>query len=585
MALILASCKPASVEEEGKTIVGKVVEKEVEIEEEKELEEKVVHAPGQPKYGGMFTFSLGMRLLGLDEFSQWQTYTHAIRFTNEELVTGDWAKGPAGTGEAGWLMQGTSFWDLCRGALAESWEIPDDRTIIFHIRQGVRFHNKPPVNGRELDANDVVYSLKRIWGPPSGIAVKTLTEEQKPISITAPDKWTVIIECPPGSYEGIFTNSADYTSIVPHEMVEEWGDLEDWRAQCGTGPFEIVDHVDSASTTFVKNPNYWMKDPVHPENTLPYLDGIKMLVIPDASTQMTALRTGKIDYLYGRTREDAQSLLTTNPDLQYSKFLFHLSYQIYMRVDKPELPFYDIRVRHALAMAIDNEAIKDDIYGGEAELLTHPVLPVPEFMDMYIPLEELPESVREQYEYHPDKAKQLLDEAGYPNGFTTTIITDIATADVLSIIKAYWADIGVDLEIRPMEYGVLSSMAFRKTHEELLFLWAGNAGPFLWGQCKKIGGVLNFSMIDDEDCRERAGESAEAYFDFAKRCQLKKEYTPYYLEQCWSIETPTPYLYTMWQPWVGGYHGEYSIGRLNTFNFINYLWVDQDVKEAYIGRR
>lgn len=591
LALLLASCRPA-VEE--KAVPSKEKEKAVVLEEKKEAKELVakkelvVHKVGEPKYGGVFTWSLGGRLLGFDEYTQWQTYTYTIHYTNEELIIGDWAKGPAGTNEAGWLIQGTQFLELSRGALAESWEIPDTETLIFHIRKGVRFHNKPPVNGREMTADDVVYSLTRMWGiggEKPGIHASQTSAANRPVSITAPDKWTVVIKCPEGMYEAIFRTSSDYCSIVPQEMIKQYGSMEDWRHSCGTGPFMLVDHVDSASTTLAKNPNYWMKDPVHPENTLPYLDGIKLLIIPDASTQLAAMRTGKVDWLRERTLDDLQSLLATNPDLQYQKYLFHLSYQIYMRVDKPESPFHDIRVRRALAMAIDREAIRDEFYRGNAELLTHPILPVPEFIDMYWPLKELPESTRELYEYHPDKAKQLLAEAGYPNGFKTKIYCIDASVDMLSIIKAYWADVGVDLDMQVNEYVTHLALLTKRQHEELAMNWAGNAAPLSCHQCRTYEHFLNWSGVDDKRCQEVATKIGEVYFDDVKRHQLLRDFVPYYLDQCWSIETPTPYLYCVWQPWVGGYHGEYSVGLLNTYNFINYIWVDQDIKEAYTGRR
>jgi len=463
VALVATSCGPAaSEEEEGKTIVGKVVEKEApEVKDkEEEIGEEKVHEAGEPKYGGVFTFPLGSRTGSFDEHKHWRAYTTTTHLTNEELIIGDWARGPAGTGETSWTIQGVNTMKWPAGALAESWELPDDEIIIFHIRQEVYWHNKPPVNGRELTADDVVYTLKRLWfgegmdGRP-GILVASRKPEQRPVSIMAPDKWTAVIKCPPGEQRSIFGSSTDYCGIVAREMVEKWGDLTDWRSACGTGPFMLVDHVDNASTTLVRHPNYWMKDPVHPENTLPYLDDVKFLIIPDASTQMAGLRTGKLDCLHSRTREDTQSLLNTNPELQYDKYLSDLSWNIYMRVDKPELPFHDIRVRYALAMAIDNQAIKEEIYGGDAEVFTHPVMPVPDYSDVFIPLEELPESIRKLYEYHPEEAKQLLAEAGYPNGFKVNVLTSGPWVDQLSIIKAYWAEIGFELDIQVTEYLVL----------------------------------------------------------------------------------------------------------------------------------
>ena len=80
-------------------------------------------------------------------------------------------------------------------------------------------------------------------------------------------------------------------------MIKEHGDVKDWRNLVGTGPFEITDWVEGSSITWTKNPNYWGYDEKYPENRLPYIDGMKMLVIPDVATRVAALRSGRIDVM------------------------------------------------------------------------------------------------------------------------------------------------------------------------------------------------------------------------------------------------------------------------------------------------
>ena len=109
----------------------------------------------KPQYGGVFVGGLHVPILGFDDVHTHWGGCYATRHTNEELITGDWAKGSQGTGEAGFLIRGTLFIELSVGELAESWEILDDSTAVFNIRQGVSWHNKPPTNGRELSADDV----------------------------------------------------------------------------------------------------------------------------------------------------------------------------------------------------------------------------------------------------------------------------------------------------------------------------------------------------------------------------------------------------------------------------------------------
>jgi len=571
LSLVLASCAPAVTEEEEEAALP---EEEVVTEEE-----EVALGPEVPKYGGVFNFCISEPLLGLDEAISYPWATYTLNFTNEELVSGDWAKGPAGTGEAGWLIAGTFFLPLSTGIVAESWEIPDTGTFIFHIRKGIHFHDKPPVNGRELNADDVVYSLNRLYELPTSYLnyCYPVGNLLRPTSITAPDKWTVVVKYPIIEAKRDMGHH-DFQRIVPREMVEEWGDLQDWRASCGTGPFMLVDYVPGSSATLKRNPNYWRKDPLHPENTLPYLDGINMLIVTDPSTRLAGLRTGKLDYLPAISWEEAANFMKTNPELGQLKSLPN-AYCIHMRTDNSELPFDDIRVRRALAMAIDNPAIVEDFYGGSAELLTHPLQPCPEFVNIFTPLEELSESTRKLYEYHPDEARQLLAEAGYPDGFETKIVCYQDHVPILSIVKDYWAKIGVDLEINVKEYGVWKSICTGSAHEEMIYDVHATDCSGAVNRLKEDRWE-NLSIISDQRQIETVALIDQYRGDWPELQKVWKEFIPYFLDKCWIIETPTPYQYTMWQPWVQNYHGEFSVGYYNFYNFVNYIWLDTNLKKS-----
>jgi len=576
-ALLLASCAPAVTEEEEEVVTPGEEEEVVTPEEE----EEAVAAPEEPKYGGVYR-GRGGDPQGFDDAyaPPWMCFT--LNLTNEEMTTGDWTKGPAGTGESGWTGEiDTYFQHLQTASLAESWELPDAQTVIYHIRKGVHFHDKPPVNGREMTAEDVVYSIKRYTETPGSYG-NTSTKPEERATVTAPDKWTVVLKYPPAAIGQHYMRFSDFCRVVPQEMVEEWGDLQDWRAACGTGPFILADYVNMSSLTFERNPNYWRKDPLHPENTLPYVDSLKLLIIEDTSTSIAAMRTGKLDHL-GVGWEDAESLMETNPELKYTRHLQGFSWNIFMRVDQPELPFYDVRVRRALAMAVDNRAIAEDYYGGNAHILTSPIMPAPEFDCMYTPLEEQNEIVQELFGYHPEKAKQLLAEAGYPDGFKATILC-AGTGDLLSIYKEYWAAIGVELEIEIKDWPVLASIAARRSHKEMILYYAGNStplapaslAPHLWE---------NLSMIDDQRVNEAFEKVAENEANWDVVCSTLKETYPYVLEQCWMIEAPTNYDYNFWHPWLKNYHGEYSVGFFNGPNFLMYIWLDQDLREEMTGKR
>ncbi len=118
-------------------------------------------------------------------------------------------------------------------------------------------------------------------------------------------------------------------------------------------------------------------------------------------------------------------------------------------------------------MGINRRELVDQYYEGKADLFTWPVPPVVGYMDLFIPLEELPESVQELYEYKPEKARQLLAEAGYADGFKTSILVwKPEDVDLLAVVKAYWAKIGVDLQIDVRDFAVFTSMSRKRTYAQ-----------------------------------------------------------------------------------------------------------------------
>ena len=578
-ALVLASCGEAVEEEEE---LAPPPEEE-EVAPPPEEEEEVVPVVVGPRYGGVYIEGRGVDQVHFDEASLYIHTCHSLKLTNEDLLMGDWAKGPAGTNEASWLYHAPVPTHLIAGCLAESWEFPEPDTCIFHIRKGVHWHDKPPVNGRELTADDVVHSLKRVWTIPSSYTTNAYKWETHIESMTAPDKYTFVLKCLPGKLGLVFPMLTDHHRIVPPELYPEDKPMKEWENTCGTGPFMLVDYVSGSSATFERHPNYWGTDPLHPENQLPYLDGVKWLIVPDVSTQLAALRTGKIDSLIVGW-EEAGQLIESNPELEYLRWFSGSMNTMFWKLDTP--PYNDLRVRQALAMAIDNQAIADEYYGGDAEILGFPIPPIAEWKDVYIPVDKLAEETREQYEYHPDKAKQLLAEAGYPDGFKTEVICYAAQVDLLSIVKAYWADIGVDLEINVKEYGVWSSMGLgvKKTFEHMFMYIVTSTGPFRFYH-ETPGKTPNISGIDDPKVNEAFAAITAAWPDDAKQREIYRELLPHTLAMNYQLQLPTGHLYTFWQPWVKGYHGEYAVGYANQSGFPTYIWIDQDLKEEMTGRR
>ena len=533
----------------------------------------------EPKYGGSITYIAAQDIQGFDEAftTPWSTVT--MHLTNEELLAGDFAKGPAGTNECDWIYEGFVL-QYETPLLAESWENPEPGTLVFHIRKGIYWHNKPPVNGRELTAEDIRYSIERAYTTPTAYLRNTTPWK---VEVSAPDKYTVVIKCPPERQGQTLGDAGDKIRIVAKEMVDKWGNLRDWRASCGTGPYTLQDYVPGSSVLFQKNPAYWRNDPAHPNKRLPYLDNIKVLVITDPSTRLAALNTAKVDRYDGILWEDKDVLKRNKPDLQWKQVLYANPSQIYPKSDRP--PTNDIRVRQAMIMGTDYNTIIKDYYGGNAIMGTFPVAPVKGYLDMYTPLDQLPEGTRELYVYNPDKAKQLLKDAGYPNGFSTSILCYNAAAqvDLLSIVKAQWAKIGINLTLDVKEYGVWYTMLAGKTYDKLVFRYCTFTSPYKLLDSRPDS-EFDASMINDPKCNEYFDKVQAAFFNPPEFNRILKDYVLYFQSNAWVVQMPMYYVYTAWWPWLRGCHGEYAVGYSNQWSWGQYMWVDQDMKVKMTGR-
>ena len=453
-------------------VVEKEVVKTVEVPGQTVVVEKVVvqEVPGKsyvtdpttgkvvsaPQYGGTLTAS--------------HTQAGSTGAPNDPYFGNPWGPGSPVTERLGignWGID-RDVWRLQLGffppsyltaRLAESWDIsPDGLTYAFNIRKGVNWHNKAPMNGRELTADDVEYNFHRylglgdfteagpsVWG--GAAAFISIPFE----SVTATDKWTVVMKLKEPHLDALSLILNDRTSaILPPEVIEQFGDMQDWRNIVGTGPFMVTDVVDESSITWTKNPDYWGYDEKYPQNRLPYVDQLRRLVIPEEGTIMAALRSGKIDFrMYAPSDIDSiQSLQRTNPEIGVHPIYFRSSDSFAPNHRLP--PFDDINVRRALQMALDNETVAITYWKGFADPTPHGLVGLPWY---FIPFEEWDEEVKQYYRYDPEAAEKLLDEAGYPRGADGTRFKaalnygTFASLDFAEIAASYWAEIGVDAKI------------------------------------------------------------------------------------------------------------------------------------------
>jgi peptide/nickel transport system substrate-binding protein len=579
LSLVVASCGGAEEEE----VIGETGGEEASGAE-------------IPKVGGMLVSS-GADLGPIDP-----TTTQAIRighmqYTSSELIQGDWAKGPQGTHETNhdWGFLGDVT--LLSGELAETWEFPDSETIIFNLHKGIYYQDRAPANGRELTADDVVWNIRMqfnysgLWNSmtyppdePAEVTDRMLPgDPRRPTKVTALDRYTVEIKVPADSQAIMFLEIGDNLYTNPPECWTEDDGWQDWSEVVGSGPFLLADYVVGSTITYTKHTRYFEYDPLNPEYRMPYIDTLKLLIIPDRSSLLAAFRTGQLDVLRGfgaATIEEAEDVMVRCPDVQYTTRLTNGSV-LAGRMDKPELPFDDLRVRQAMNLAVNQQEILDDYLEGKGVMLGYPYLPTPEYSKFYTPLEEMPEDVKMLFEYDPDRAIELLEDAGYPDGFTTTVDCSSASTDELSMLKAYLEKVGIILELQPMEAGAWFGMWAARSYEEMFY------GPLtgLWAPfeqlCTKKGVYSNIAYIDDPYYVE-VGEviardivaNPDNYF------RTMKEEGIYELASAWGIWFPARYSYNMWWPWLQNYKGVNWAGWANTEDLYKYFWVDEDLKAS-----
>jgi peptide/nickel transport system substrate-binding protein len=375
-----------------------------------------------------------------------------------------------------------------------------------------------------------------------------------------------------------------YTGIYPQELVK--AGPKDWKNAVGTGPFMLKDYVSGATITYEKNPNYWGTAKIGgKEYKLPFVDRLVWPIIVDESTQLAALRTGKVDINEAVSYKYKATLAETNPELVRFRYLYTTFGAIAGRMDVK--PFDDIRVRRALSMAIDRPAFINALQGGEAQILSGPYSAGwPE--SLYTPLEKLPQSARELFEYNPEKAKKLLTEAGYPTGFKTEMVissTGTAMTDAASMLVDWWSKIGVTVALKPYDYAVYLSIQYGLTHKAMYYMSKGNGGPdVLWIIGRTPPYYWNPAMWNDKYVADTY-EKARLTGDPVEAKKLLKELNVYMIDQCPYVILPVNYGYSYAWPWVKNWYGELNATVRAPGLIHAQIWIDRDLREKMIGKR
>jgi peptide/nickel transport system substrate-binding protein len=424
------------------------------------LAPSLVHAQ-TPKRGG----TLALRTWDPPHWDHMLTISYKthipLTFTHSRLL-----KHKAGPG----VVPGTF---PLEGDLAESWSQTNETTYVFKLRQGVRWHNKPPVNGRELIADDVVYTVDRflnVKGNANAYMLKSLAK------VEAVDKYTVrfTLKEPFAWFLDALANPVAL-GIVAKEAAEKFGDLKKAEAVIGTGPYMLDSYRPNQSITLVRHPNYFLPG-------LPYIDRVEMTVDEDNASRMAAFIAGKYDIGWefpgtiNRTDwvQIQDTLKQKRPNLKTAEFPSNVMSHISMRTDQK--PFSDVRVRQAMSLAIDRQGILDATAEGVGVL--NPPVPAA-LKDWTIPVNQLGEGAK-YYKYDPAEAKRLLAEAGYSSGFSASICFttygSTTLVDASQLVLKHLKDVGIDAKLDTKEYGAYISTCFYGNFPSMTF---GPQTPFL----------------------------------------------------------------------------------------------------------
>lgn len=534
-----------------------------------------------PKYGGI------LKTMGWNATTWDPAGATAAEYTEpvvSRLLTLDWWKGPAGTNEWPFDLPGAEPpLNIFRGDLAESWEIISDTQVIYHLRQGVMWQNKPGIMApREVTADDIVWNFKRYLETPThNLANMTSTELYIPIAL---DRYTVeFTYSKPSSWLPV-TGLGAYYPMVPPEVIEQYGDMFDWRNVTGSGPFMLTDYVSGSSMTYEKNPNWYLKDPEG--RSMPYLDGFQVLIIPDVATRMTAMRSSQLDLIGGYAAvgwQDAEGLSQTNPELEYltKKAATIVLLQFDLR-NPPFGPSDDPNakmVRRAASMAIDRQSIVENFYQGNGAIITTNTA-IETYGVEELALDNLPASSRELFEYNPDEARRLLAEAGYPNGIKTTL--RVLGGDVFSIIKDMWDDVGIETELYVMQYAAMLGMQWAHTTTDVFQVYWGYGLETGWRFFQRgyEWSPGNFNGVNDPELNALYEEMLieGPFMDYDDRVDMYTAMVLEAIDGAYEVILPVEQTYNFWQPWVKGFHGEDHVGIGGVREVAAYIWIDEDLR-------
>jgi peptide/nickel transport system substrate-binding protein len=376
--------------------------------------------------------------------------------------------------------------------LAAKWTIsPNGLAYTFMLRSGVTFHN-----GKPLTAADVKYSLARMAekGKSPHAADYAIIE-----GVETPDPATVRITLKRPSARFLSDLAYGWAAIVPEGAGDELR-----QKPLGTGPFRFVEWVPDSHIRLARNPRYFVAG-------RPYLDDLVFRVMPDETARLTALKAGELD-LADRIPPQSVAELRAVPTLKVETFPRNTLSEI--AVNQEQKPFNDLRVRRALFHGVDRKAVLDGAVFGFGRLIGSFMPPI--IKEYYVDLNG-------RYSYDPAKAKALLAEAGFPNGFDTTLYLPQPYSDFVKsgeIAAAQLKKVGVNAKLVTLEWGAWLDKIYKKHDYGLTTIGhVGRLDPITLLERFKSGYNANYFGYANKEY-DRLVEEADVTHDRAKRREM-----------------------------------------------------------------
>jgi len=408
-------------------------------------------------------------------------------------------------------------------ALAESWELSDDQlTWTFELRDDVTFHD-----GSDFTAEDVVYSYNRIideelanaWRFSAVEEVVAVDEDTVEIRVGQP---TPNLLSSLGGFKGM--------AIVQQDNVES-GDIT--TAPVGTGPFRLTDYTSGDSIELAAVEDHW--------SGTPDVDGVEFRFISEGSTALSALRAGEIDWTDSIPAQQVTTLegddaveLGTSPSNDYW----------YLALNQAKKPFGDVRVRQAIAYAIDRDAIAQVTSYGTAEV-----------NQLAIPAASAWSTDYDTYSLDPDRARQLLSDAGVDDlSLKIMVATDYPeTVDAAQVIADPLADVGITATIDQIDFGTWLDKQNQGDFDMLMMGWLGNIDPddFYYAQHHSKGGSNAQGYANPEV--DELLDAGRTETDDAARKQIYDEAARIIADEASYIFLYNPSVIQAWSPSLEGY--------------------------------